>query len=263
MKHCRAGAALFCALLIGITLMGAGDPWKEKPWREWDEKDLAQIMGDSPWTRPVKVEATWRTARSAPRPAAQEARGENVRMSTPTTTEPRKAGDRGPLSGSEPGVREENGAAQSSQASFTVRWASSRALRQAVARMNTMSGAPVEEMEKLIAVRPPNHEIVIFGPDMTPFTPLQPDELREGTKLILKSSKKELPPATVSLNRSPDAARIVSVVFVFPEKDQAGSPLITGAEKSIEFRCQAGKTLLRVNFEPHKMVTRDGAEFRP
>ena len=54
------------ALWIGIACLAyavaawAGDPWKDKTYKEWNEIEANKILTDSPWARPVVVVASWR-----------------------------------------------------------------------------------------------------------------------------------------------------------------------------------------------------------
>src|ERR1700732_3783677 len=55
------------AILIGSTLVvlaavvfAGNDPWKAKPYQQWDEKDVRKILGDSPWSKVIQVDATWK-----------------------------------------------------------------------------------------------------------------------------------------------------------------------------------------------------------
>src|SRR5215468_7610499 len=51
---------LFVALLVGATLLYAGDkPWKAKTYQQWDEKDLQAILSDSPWVRVTQIQRSW------------------------------------------------------------------------------------------------------------------------------------------------------------------------------------------------------------
>jgi len=38
-------------VLLGVTLLWAGDPWKERPYTEWTEKECRNLLQDSPWAK--------------------------------------------------------------------------------------------------------------------------------------------------------------------------------------------------------------------
>jgi hypothetical protein len=39
------------SVLIGATLLWAGDPWKERPYTEWTEKECRKLLQNSPWAK--------------------------------------------------------------------------------------------------------------------------------------------------------------------------------------------------------------------
>ena len=44
----------------GWTGVGGDDIWKSKPYEQWDAKDVAALMHESPWTRAnVPVTGNW------------------------------------------------------------------------------------------------------------------------------------------------------------------------------------------------------------
>jgi hypothetical protein len=42
-------------LLLAVDLW-AGDPWKEKSYKNWNENDVRKILNDSPWSKRIQVE---------------------------------------------------------------------------------------------------------------------------------------------------------------------------------------------------------------
>jgi hypothetical protein len=57
-------ATLSVALLVlpGALLVWAADPWKEKPYTEWAEKDVRKVLEKSPWAK--RIDQVARTRRS-------------------------------------------------------------------------------------------------------------------------------------------------------------------------------------------------------
>src|SRR5260370_36309863 len=43
-----------------VVLAYAGDVWKDKPYKQWEEKDVRKILMDSPWVKIAHVDANWR-----------------------------------------------------------------------------------------------------------------------------------------------------------------------------------------------------------
>lgn len=56
----RSRIAVLLACLVLAVAAWAGDPWKEKTYKEWNEKEVNRILSDSPWARVVTVPAFWR-----------------------------------------------------------------------------------------------------------------------------------------------------------------------------------------------------------
>lgn len=38
-------------VLLGSSVVWAGDPWKDKPWTDWTEKEAKKILEKSPWAK--------------------------------------------------------------------------------------------------------------------------------------------------------------------------------------------------------------------
>src|SRR5260370_21586281 len=52
--------ALFSAILLFAALVWASDqPWKGKPYQQWDDKDVERVFTDSPWARTTTITRTW------------------------------------------------------------------------------------------------------------------------------------------------------------------------------------------------------------
>ena len=50
-------AVFFVAFAIAWA---GGDPWKTKPMSQWNDSDIDRALHNSPWSRVVPVEATWK-----------------------------------------------------------------------------------------------------------------------------------------------------------------------------------------------------------
>src|SRR5260370_10675110 len=52
--------AIFSAILLFAALVWASDqPWKGKPYQQWDDKDVERVFTDSPWARTTTITRTW------------------------------------------------------------------------------------------------------------------------------------------------------------------------------------------------------------
>lgn len=247
-------AALIAVFLLAANL-SAGDPWKDKPYKQWDEKEVRKVLTDSPWAKDVRVSlgsqplAGGGGAPNAPGPALGGGYGEG-----PT------GGERGAMQPGA-GLGERQQEAGVPQVSFLVRWASARSVRQALARGAMMRGTLQEpDAEKFLAQEPQEYTVVVLGPDMTPFNHTDEKTLKEKTFLHLKKSRQKVSPARVEIQRARDSQAVSAVVFYFAKKTGAGEPVIAADEKSVEFVCEVG-VYLKTNFEPQKMTGAQGLDW--
>ena len=242
-----------CAVLA--LAARAGDPWKEKTYKEWNEAEANKILVDSPWARPVTVLANWRLGdKSLPPSAAQHTGGAGA------------AGERSGGIGTNVtnAINDEVGGASAgdpTRASFILRWGSARTVREATARLSILRGTSVPEAERLMNLPVNEHQLVLFGPDMTPFTKSTEKGLMDTTSLTLKKSKQKISPLRVEIRTSQGGKIISGIVFYFPMKSPSGEPLIAPDEKGVEFECRTDLTNVRQSFEPQKMISKAGPDF--
>lgn len=255
--------ALLAILLLAANL-SAGDPWKDKSYKQWDEKDVRKILLDSPWAKEVRVSAPWQGAGgrelSTPAPPGGGGYGEGASGGAPM------AGGR--ASGG-PGEAEQAG---SPQAIFVVRWVSSWTVRQAMARGAVLRGTPEAEAEQIVAQEVPEYVVAVLGRDMTSFAKAEESGLKEKSYLVVKKAKAKakLAPSRVEVQRARSssdqpqaagAAAISAVIFYFPKKTAAGEPALAADEKSVEFVCEAGGAQIKTSFELQKMAGPQGPDW--
>jgi len=239
------------AVVILATLAWAGgDPWKSKPFAQWDEKDIRKILNDSPWSKVIAVPAAWSTggeATGAPDPnhpsATQEHSPDGGAMG---------AGKTAPTAPSAPQVP---------QATFVVRWGSSRTIREAFLRGQVLAGQSKEEEAEKRASQPVDvYQVLVAGPDMKPFQGADEKALLEKTYLLTKKTKQRIAATGVEYVRGADGKTIVKAAFSFPKKTEAGEPVIAADEKGAEFFCSIGGADMRASFEIPKMDDAQGRD---
>jgi len=193
-------AALITVLLLAANL-SAGDPWRDKPYKQWDEKDVRKVLTDSPWAKEVHVSAGLQALAGGGRtPSAPGAAPGGVYGEAPA------GGERGAMQPGA-GLGERQQEAGVPQVSFLVRWASARSVRQALARAAMLRGTLQEvDAEKFLAQEPQEYTVVALGPDMTPFNHTDERILKEKTFLHLKKSKQKVSPP----RRNPARSRLPS-----------------------------------------------------
>ncbi len=266
----RKGLLFFFAALCWAAATYADDVWKSKPYAQWEEKDLRKIMSESPWVKNIHVNAAWRgggsdTARRIPAandPAATGSGGGGYGMAGggggTTANTGQTAQTVGQMGGSDP-----------LEATFLLRWASARTIRQAVARSQILRNAMTpEEAEKALAEPLTEYAITIVGQDMTPFLQMDEKALAAKAYLMPKKQKTKLAPARVFIQRrqgadekSTDPQSISVVVFYFARKTPSGEEAIATQEKNAEFVCDTQKAVIRATFDLQKMVGAQGPDW--
>jgi hypothetical protein len=241
--------ALLPALLILSALAWAGgDPWKSKPYQQWDSKDIQRIVTDSPWAKVVRVDAAWKNPQGAD-----------------------DAGSARPMGGVRPGMGGNSSAQppggagipapQSPQASFVVRWVSSRTIREAVSRSSVLAGRMKEEdAEKDLARPVETYEVLIAGADMEPFAGVDEEELKRGAVLVMRKGKQRIVAARVDIERAPDGRDVQAIVFSFPKKSSTGEATIAADEKSADFTSSGGAVRILATFDISKMDDAQGRD---
>jgi hypothetical protein len=248
-------------VLAAVVFAGNNDPWKSKPYQQWDDKDVRKILGDSPWSKVIQVDATWTNLKDIPA-------ADSSQLPSGSTTAPAAGGKMGssPTAGANPTV---GGAAAppsdpgdpKPQVAFAVRWVSSRTLQRAAARSAELAGQlKPEDAEKQLANPPDVYEIALTGPDMRPFQSADDDTLKKSAELIDKKSKEKIAPSKVQINRSTDGKKVQAVAFIFPKKADNGEPAIPEDEKSVDFVCNVNGAKIHVTFDVSKMQDNQGRD---
>jgi hypothetical protein len=243
--------ALLLACLALAVSAWAGDPWKEKTYKEWDEKDVNKILADSPWSHPVTVIAFWRSGGGSMPTAGGRSGGAGE------ASEGAAAAGQGAS-----GAGGAGGGGGIPEAHFTVRWGSARTTREALARLDILRGMSETVAEKLINLPVTEHQIVLYGSDMAPFAKSDEKSLMEKTSLKLKKNKQRISPLRVEIKKSQDGKKITGIVFYFPMKSETGEPVIAPDEKGVEFECRTDAVSIRQIFEPQKMISKAGPDLR-
>lgn len=255
------------AILLVAANLSAGDPWKDKSYKQWDEKDIRKVLTDSPWAKELRVAATWRGAR-------EQGLGPDVRPSGTGGGGYGESGAGGTPMGARPAsgrpAEAEQGGGGPPQTVFIVRWVSSRTIRQAMARAAMLRGAQEADAEKFLAQELSDYVLTVVGSDMSPFAGIQENGLQEKSYLFIRKTKSKLAPTRVEIQRpqaSPDQPPPAGntgaslVVFHFAKKTAAGEPVLPTDEKVVEFVCEAGNVHLKTNFELQKMVGSQGPDW--
>ncbi|HJZ65297.1 MAG TPA: hypothetical protein VKD70_13325 [Candidatus Acidoferrum sp.] len=236
----RVGVVVISLLFLAVLAWAKDEPWKGKPYDQWNKKDLERIFTDSPWSRVVAVTRTW----------------------TPITAKdlPEK-----PLSG---GIRQlpkelerSSETSVGGELNINVYWASSRVMRAASARKaNLIDGKMDADATKYAAEPQEEYQIVVQSTDMAPFFHHDEKYFQTAATLQMKRSKVRLSPSHVHYERDATGTLVTTAVFYFPKKTSSGAPTISADEKNAEFSCKLEGTVLQTNFDLQKMTDSSGPD---
>jgi hypothetical protein len=240
--------SLVC-LTAAVLAWGGGDPWKSKPYQQWDANDVKKVFSDSPWSKVVQTDATWRS---------NDASG-----ASDTGPVPPQAGGGLQPGGIGGGAGNQSAAppSQPGQTGVTPTAAEARTIREAGYRSSVIEGRLKEdEAEKQLAQPVNDYEVYVGGPDMTPFLSLDDKALQNAATLTGKKTKQRMTATKAELVHSSDGKGVQGIIFSFPKQAGNGEPSISPNEKAVEFTCALPKAKLQTTFDLSKMEDTKGRD---
>ena len=217
----------FVAILLCVTVLWAGDPWKEKASSEWTVKDVEKILKKSPWAQTKKIRLRplvdpfiySETAAERADRNSQELRAEKVFQragrSMPTAEKVR-------LPSKDPGP------AGKPVVQVSIRWVSSRTIWEAFQRRSKLlSLPPSEQAQRIESVMQKFHIIGVEGFGVTPRTL---EALKGAVTLEIKRTKKKINPVHIEASWGRAANSLGDLLFFFP-REVEGEPLLTAKDK--------------------------------
>jgi len=233
--------------VAGVATAGAlalaGDtPWMSKPYQEWTQKDVTQILQDSPW------------AKSIPNVGGTLSQHGNTGLGgTEPTTSP------GGAPGILPGEHGPDLSDDRTPKTYLVLWWSAKTVREAAARREVLTGQlPADQMDKGVTASPGDYEVLVQGVDMSIFDRRPEQSFMDKAFLQAKSSKQKIMPTKVEYLKDSNG-NVTSAIFHFPGK-QAGGQVFTASDKRIDFYCHVGDGTIRTSFDLSKMVDAQGLD---
>jgi hypothetical protein len=224
------------AMLFALVAF-ASDPWKEKDFKDWDQKEVQKILADSPWVK------------------SAEFGGSGIGLSDAGITKTGDAANRNDISG-------DSGAGGGGQRiNFTISWASSRTFREAIARFKEFNGTAAEEARKNLDAPQETYIVLVKGNNLTGLTKLTEEGLKSKAYLMGKKSKTKVPPTRVNIQKGPDGKRAIAIIFEFPKKNATGEVILTSDEKGAEFFAPGGTYDLKIGFDFTKMADKTGSDW--
>ena len=167
-------------VLLAGAVLAAADFWEETEFTAWSDKDVEQMMNDSPWAKRLTVRFP-RTPR--------ESRGGRFGGFRPGTSTP--------------------------QTRLVIQWQSAQPIRQAMVRGRIEQGGTVDpEAQVFLDQSSPGYVVVVTGlPGQ--FGRLTPEALMAEARLERKG-KSPIVPVQAQPQR---AGRGVAIVYFFPKDD--------------------------------------------
>ena len=256
----KATIGSLAVLAIAVLVWASSDPWKDKPFQQWDEKDVQKVLSNSPWSKIVMIDAE---------PGGGAVTPSSLPQTNPGTPGAGSGGGRGGMGGGSSSSPSGGGGAvpatgtdsSASQAPFAVRWGSSRTVREAVLRSKVLSGKLTEDdAEQQLAQPAATYLVVISGQQMEAFQAAEEAGVRAKSTLTTKKGKQKIEASNVEFQRGPDGKAIFAVVISFPKRTATGEATIDADEKGAEFSCLPGRVSIKVSFDFSKMYDAQGRD---
>ena len=236
-------------VLLGSSVVWAGDPWKEKPYTEWTKKEVKKLLDDSPWMRRFTHK---RTSTASPPPlrkkdksAAEEAEErQQAAIYTQGTSE--HAGEVMERRESAEQWRDlrygmsTTGRKLDTKLKVAVQWLSSNTLRQAIVRYWQLRGKMNEQVAQQFLSPQSDYVVGIRlekgSLEITTTGPI-PAEVVSGMAYLehVPTEKKILPVAMEKVFNSSLLSPVADYVFYFPRQfDSLGVP---NSGDKVKFHC--------------------------
>ena len=239
--HSKRGVTLFVLFsFLAAAVLAKDEPWKGKPYDQWDKKDVQRIFTDSPWARVVTVTRTWLpiTGKDLPQDMIS---GGSRQLSTQ--------------------IEKSNESSTGGELNINVYWASSKVMRAAAARKSELfDGKKDVDAAKYASEPQEEYQIVVQSTDMAPFIRHDEKSFQASATLQMKKNKVKLSPSHVHYERDATGALVTAAVFYFPKKTAVGAPTIAPDEKTAEFSCKLEGTVLQTSFDLQKMTDSAGPD---
>ncbi|HTQ86071.1 MAG TPA: hypothetical protein VMI93_07665 [Candidatus Solibacter sp.] len=272
MKPSKACALLFSLFALSVVVF-AGDSWQGKPYSEWNEKEVRQILEKSPWAHRVKLMVVKPPATKIPCPSGNPHCSPDSSPSVPASYPGRRRPaspddinalqDRRTASAMPPGL---DGVA----ATAVVRWASSRTVREAMLRSGVQRGLVKPEELHPSEALPPVDAFVVYvdlrlalaDVKKVPKNGVFTSALVQNSVLVFKSTGERVAPLEVRQAPLPEFDErkelALGAFYVYFPRQKDGKSLLLADESLVRFECPLAPVSISYEFDLHKM-TRDGS----
>jgi hypothetical protein len=252
-------------LVIAGLAYASSQVWMAKPYQQWNENDVREILFRSPWVKQSTILASWGKSAQA------SADGSSPNAPSPQGMPPGRPGSMGgnpgqggqqpPSGGQQPGMEQQAPTGEGQNVTYIIRWNSAQTIRDALARQAVLSGrASQAQVEQYVDQQPATYQVFVGGMDMTPFAKESTDSLKGKTSLEVKPAKQKVAPTAVEILKSQDGKQIEGILFSFAKQGPDGKALITPNDKQAHFECKTKLASLSTTFDLRKMVGKKGQE---
>lgn len=242
----RNGTVAISATLVLVacaSAFAAGHPWENKNYERWTEKEVRQILDNSPWAKPATV--PYAPQLNGDRPEF----GDSIKIGN--ADDPRQ----NPLGPSDMANRP--------NATVLIRWNSSVTIRRALYRDAVLSGiSPDAAADQFLKNEPESIEFVMTPTGGTLLPPTEPESLVPETYLELKPSGLRIEAVRARTRDSVDARGTHGYSFDFPRTLKNGERSIEANVTQVDFWCRMGVRLFHSAFKISEMVGADGRDLR-
>ena len=235
-------------LTAAISAMAAShDFWRTKPYTSWTAKEVHKVLWSSPWARMART----------PYYPPEEYGGPPEQAKTFPPGNPRDPDPQmDPLA--PPSAIKET---YHPEGAYVVRWASSKTVQHAMLRDAELHGNGNSSAEKRLPAPPGgDYKIVVQSANPSPIPWLDRQNVKESAYLRADGTGVEVAAERVDLLRE-DAPARSRVIFYFPKATPSGKPLITSADRIVEFFAKFGPASLRVKFDLSEMTDQQGLDY--
>jgi hypothetical protein len=270
----RKAFAFLVASGVFALVASGDDSWRKKPYSEWNEKEVRQILENSPWAHRVKLMVVKPGPQDIPCPSGNQHCSAD---SGPSMTNPSVTVHRRQLSPDDlQGIQDRRTAAalppglEGVAAIAVVRWASARTVREALLRSGIQHGqVKPEELQDPKAVAPLDSYVVyvdlrvpLADVKKVPQSGLFTAALVQNSVLVLKSSGARISPLSVKSAPLPafDERKELALgaFYVYFPRQVGGKPSLPGNETLVRFECPLAPSAITSEFDLQKMA-REGA----
>jgi hypothetical protein len=262
-----------CALLIvffALAIVASGDDsWRKKPSSEWNEKEVRQILENSPWAHRVKLMVVKPGPQDVPCPSGNSSCSpeSDPSSSNPPTTHRRQLSpddiqrlqDRRIASAMPSGF-------EGVAATAVVRWASARTVREALLRRRIQRGlVKPEELQDPEAFVPPDTYVLyvdlrvpLADVKKVPQYGLFTEALVQNSVLVVKSSGQRISALSAKPAPLPEFDErkelALGAFYVYFPSQLGGKPSLSGTGTLVRFECPLTPGAISSEFDLREMA---------